>query len=217
MMTLTGLPVSSSSDPALPAKRQWHQQLGRRDVPLHRHHQQHRQERRHRPVEVDQRGHPGRQQHDHRQQRCAAAARAGAELPADPRRHARGVQAFAHHEHGGDQDDGRVAEPGDGLVQVDHTRGPEHEGRADRHDLHRQPVRDEQHDDEPEDHEADDRAVPHAAECGEAAAAAASPVEGEIGGIPAVPSGRRDGSRGAVTARRLIPAGGRRGGRCGRQ
>src|SRR6185312_14296622 len=66
---------------------------------------------------------------------------------------------------------------------------------------------------EPEYHEADDRAVHHAAESAEALGAATSPVEGETprSGRRSCDSARATARLGRpVRARRLIPAGGRR-------
>ena len=60
----------------------------------------------------------------------------------------------------GDEHHGRVAEAGQRLVEVEHAGRPQRQGRADRHDLHRDPVRDEQHHDRAE-HEEDDGAVGH--------------------------------------------------------
>ncbi len=82
------------------------------------------------------------------------------ELLADPRGHAGGVQRLADDEQGGDVHDGRIAEPGERLVDVQDTGCPQRQRRTHGHDLDGHPVGHEQHDHGGEDQE-DDRAVGH--------------------------------------------------------
>ena len=65
------------------------------------------------------------------------------------------VQGLADHEEGGDEDDRGVAEAGEGLVEGEHAGGVEGQRRADGHQLHRELVPDEEHDDRRQDGEAD--------------------------------------------------------------
>ncbi len=67
------------------------------------------------------------------------------ELLAGPRRDPGRVEGLADDEQRGDVDDGGITEPGERLVDVEHACRPQRERRADRHDLDRHPVGDEQH------------------------------------------------------------------------
>ena len=57
------------------------------------------------------------------------------------------VEALADDEQGRDEQDGRVAEAGERLVEVEDARDPQGQRRPDGHDVDRHPVRDERHDD----------------------------------------------------------------------
>ena len=77
------------------------------------------------------------------------------QLLAGPGGYAGHLEALADDEERRDEDDGRVAESGQALLDRQHACRPQRERRADRHDLDRQPTPHEQHDDRRDDREGD--------------------------------------------------------------
>ena len=153
-MTLTGLPVSASSEPALPAKAIG-MSMREGGVPiLSGEHEHHRQEGRDRPVERDDRGEQGAErehgdEHPHR-----AVADHGDEPLPGPRRDAGRVERLADDEERGDEDDDRVAEAGEGGRGVDEAGDVERERGEHRHDADGEAVPHEEHDRHGEDEQA---------------------------------------------------------------
>ena len=142
-----------------PGERDGHQQLRRRlpDALGEQHDQ--RQQRRDRAVEGDQRREQCRQQ-AHRDEHPRVSGPGPLQEPlAGPGGHAGGVDALADHEQGGDEDDHRVAEAGDGLLGGDQPGGPQREGGEDRDHADGQPVPHEQGDDHPEDDQRGGRVI----------------------------------------------------------
>ena len=77
------------------------------------------------------------------------------ELLSDPRRHPGGVEGLAHHEQRGDVDDGRVTEPAERFVEVEHSGGPERQRDREGDDRDGDPVPHEQDHRSAEDQERD--------------------------------------------------------------
>ncbi len=126
---------------------QRHQQPRRLDRPPQGHHDRHREQRRHGTVEPDQRGEAGTEQHGEQQQPVQPGARPADQGLTDPGRHPGGVQALAHDEQRGDQDDRWVAEPGERLGQGQDPESVESQRGPHRDELHRPAVEHEQRDD----------------------------------------------------------------------
>ena len=85
-MTLIGVPVRASRDPALPGEGQWHHPATRRPTGAHREHHDHGEQRGDRAVERDQRRHDGaEQEHENEQQpRSVAGNRRPTAAPPTP-------------------------------------------------------------------------------------------------------------------------------------
>ena len=135
-MTFTGEPVRASIEPAWAANASG---IISCDDGIAQPDRRHHHDR-------DQRGNGAVDADDRRQQRARAASSAraaGARLsPAraincwpGPCRDARRVERLADDEERGDEQHRRVAEPGQRLVEVEHIRRPQRQGRADRDDL----------------------------------------------------------------------------------
>ena len=163
MTTLTGLPVRSSMPPALPANASGISSCEGGRLSADRNGHRHREQRGDRAVQPDDGSQHGAEQHREEQQAPGAVAGSRHELLADPGGHAGRVETLADHEQGGDQDDCRVAEPGQRLAQVEHAGEVERQRGADGDDLDREPVPDEEHDHSGENHQADGRVAhqPH--------------------------------------------------------
>ena len=143
----------------MPGEHQRHEQLRGRAAEPDRHDHDHRQEGGDGTVEVDQGREDGDQQHGEDQEAHPVLTGPGDhELP-DPGGDARGLEAGADHEQGSDEDDGGVAEAGQGLPKLEHARRPERQSRRHRHDHDRQAVPDEQHHDRADDREGERHVV----------------------------------------------------------
>jgi hypothetical protein len=79
----------------------------------------------------------------------------GDQLLARPGGDAGGVEALADHEQRRDQHHGGVAEAGEGLFHLQYSGGVQRQCRTHGHQLHGQPVPDEQHHHGTEDQEGD--------------------------------------------------------------
>jgi hypothetical protein len=141
--------------PGVGREHEGHEQLrGRLTEPDRRDHD-YREERGDRPVHADQRGDQRDQQHHQDEQPRPALAGLGDQELSRPRGHAGGLEASADYEERGDEDDGRIAEPGQGVAQIEDAREVERERRPERHEHHRDLVPDEQEDDRGDDREGD--------------------------------------------------------------
>ena len=156
-ITLTGLPVRTSSEPGAAGEGQRHEHLRRRLADPPGEHDDHGQQGGHRPVEADERREYGAEHEDGTHQPDVALAGLLDQGLAGPRGHAGGVDALADHEQGGDEDDDRVAEAGERLLEGEDACRPQREGGADGHDPDREPVPDEQDDHAQQDEQADRR------------------------------------------------------------
>ena len=133
--------------PGVGRKHEGHEQLRGRAAEPDGHDDDHRQEGGHRPVDADQRGEERDEHHDQDEQPRPALPRLrDQELPR-PRRHPGGVEARADHEQRRDEDDRGVAEAGEGLAQIEDSRGVERERRPKGHEHHRDAVPDKERDD----------------------------------------------------------------------
>ena len=130
-------------------------QLRRRPAQPHGHDHDHRQQRGDRAVDADERREERHDEHHQHEQARSGRPRPRDEPLADPGRGAGRVQALADHEQRRDEQHRRVAETGDRLVQRQHAGGPQRERRPDGHDIHGQPVPDEQRPRRDEDRERD--------------------------------------------------------------
>ena len=160
-ITLTGVPVSASSEPACAPNASGSSSCDGEPAEAHRHHDDDGQQRRDRAVDADQRGQRGDQQHHEDDQPRPALARARDQLLPGPRRHAGGVERLADDEQRGDEEHRRVAEAGERCVEVEHAGRPQRERDAERDERDREAVPDEQRR-PPAEHEEGDRAVAHA-------------------------------------------------------
>ena len=146
--------------PCAAGERQRHEQPGRRERPTHRDHDGHRQQRRDGAVEADEGGQPRAEQHGEQQQTAHAVPRLGHQRLPHPGGHPGGIETLADHEQRRDQDDGGVAEPCERVPKVEDAGEVQRQRRADRDELHRQPVPHEGHDHGGQDEQAD-RGVAH--------------------------------------------------------
>jgi hypothetical protein len=141
-------------------ERQRQEELAGRAAQAHRRDHDQRHEGRHRPVDADQRRQPGHQQREQDDQPRAALPHPDHQVLAGPGGDAGRVEALAHHEQRGDEQDRRVAKPGQRGVQRQDVGGPQGQRRPEGHDGHRQAVEDED-DDHRREHDEGDGLVAH--------------------------------------------------------
>ncbi len=141
-------------------ERNRHQEFRRRIAQPDGEHHDHGIERGDRSVRRDQGGQHRDRPHDEDQQPAPAPARVPHHHLPDPGRDARRVERLGDYEQRRDQDDGRVGEPRERLLQRDHIGRPQRQRDPERHDADRQPVPDE-HDDGDRQDGQDDRLVAH--------------------------------------------------------
>ena len=137
-----------------------HQKLRGRTVEPHGDHDHHGQEGGHGPIGRDDGGEQCRGEAEQHQQPHPALAGLVHDELAGPRGDAGHLEARAHHEQRGDEDDHRVAEAAQSLPQVEHAREVERERRAQSHQRDRDAVPGEQDHDGADDGKGD-RAVTH--------------------------------------------------------
>ena len=117
-MTFTGVPVSASIEPAWAPNTSGISSCDGERPRRTRDDDHHRQQRRDRAVDADERGQPGHQQHHQHEQPRPAVADPRDELLAGPGGDPGRVEPLADHEQRRDEDDRRVAEAGERLVEV---------------------------------------------------------------------------------------------------
>ena len=139
--------------PGMRRKHQRHQQLRGRTPDADRHHDHHRQQCGHRAVDADECGEQRNQHHRQHQQPDTALPRASDQTLPRPRCHPGSIETGTDHEQRCNEYDGGVAKTTQRLVEIEHTSKVQRERRADRHEHHRNAVRDEQHDDGGKDRE----------------------------------------------------------------
>ena len=154
------------------AERERHQELGRGPLEPHGHHDDDRQQRRDRTVDADQRREQRDEQHHQHDRPPPALPHSCGQLLPRPGRDPGCVQALADDEERSDEDDGRVTEACERLLEVEHTRRPQRERNPEGDDRDREAIPDEDDHDDREDDERD-RAVRH----GAGAAERGRPVE----------------------------------------
>jgi len=96
-----------------------------------------------RGVDGDERRDEGDDRHRQHDDPGAVVSDAGDQRLADERRHTGRFERLADHEERSDEEDGRVAETRQRLLQVEHARRPQRECGPDRHDRDGDPVPDE--------------------------------------------------------------------------
>ena len=115
-----------------------HQQLRRRAPEPNGHQDDHGGQRRDGGVDGDERRDEGDDRHRQHDDAGAVVPDAGDQRLADERRHTGRLERLADDEERGDEEDGRVAEARQRLLQVEHARRPQRERGPDRHDRDRE-------------------------------------------------------------------------------
>ena len=128
-------------------KHQRHQQLRRRALQPHRHHHDDRQQRGHRAIETDEARQQRTQQHDEHELPDPALAGLGDEQLPGPRRHPGDLEPRADDEQRRDENRRGVAEPSQGLPEVQDAGEIQRQRGAERHQHDGYFLRHEEHDD----------------------------------------------------------------------
>ena len=156
-----GRPRQCEQRSGVSAERHRQEELGRRAAEPDRHQDDDRQQRRDGAVDADQRCEDRDQQQHQHEEPCAARPDPADQLLPRPGRHSRRVERLADDEERRDEDDRRVAEACECLVETEHAGRPERERDTERDDRDGEVIPDED-DDGRAEHEEGDRAVAHA-------------------------------------------------------